>query len=206
MRRRLANVTDQPLPEDVAPVPQWDAQTQPVILQGGASGAVVGAGVILLVISALVGIFSLFALFAGAMMGQMSGLYGDSGLTEEQIRTALSLGRVFVFAMGGIGLALALAHLISGIGVLKRRGWARILGLVLSVLGVVIWGLALLGSVVAAVQPIPAGYLESSGLTIEQYRSFARIGSVVGLVITGVALAAYLFILVVLARRGREFA
>jgi hypothetical protein len=177
-----------------------------VILQGGASGAVVGAGVILLVISALVGIFSLFALFAGAMMGQMSGLYGDSGLTEEQIRTALSLGRVFVFAMGGIGLALALAHLISGIGVLKRRGWARILGLVLSVLGVVIWGLALLGSVVAAVQPIPAGYLESSGLTIEQYRSFARIGSVVGLVITGVALAAYLFILVVLARRGREFA
>jgi hypothetical protein len=206
MRRRLANVTDQPLPEDVAPVPQWDAQTQAVILQGGASGAVVGAGVILLVISALVGIFSLFALFAGAMMGQMSGLYGDSGLTEEQIRTALSLGRVFVFAMGGIGLALALAHLISGIGVLKRRGWARILGLVLSVLGVVIWGLALLGSVVAAVQPIPAGYLESSGLTIEQYRSFARIGSVVGLVITGVALAAYLFILVVLARRGREFA
>jgi hypothetical protein len=108
--------------------------------------------------------------------------------------------------MGGIGLALALAHLISGIGVLKRRGWARILGLVLSVLGVVIWGLALLGSVVAAVQPIPAGYLESSGLTIEQYRSFARIGSVVGLVITTVALSGYLFILVVLARRGREFA
>jgi len=199
-------VTDAPLPQGAAPIPGWDARTQPVIIEGGASGVVLGAGVILIVFSVLVGIFSLFALFAGAIMGEMSGLYRDSGLTEEQIRMALGVGRAFVFAMGGIGLALAVAHLVSGIGVLKRRGWARIVGLVLSVLGVVIWGLALVGSVVAAVQPIPAGYVESSGLTLEEYRSFARIGSVVGLAVTSVALAAYLFILVVLARRGREFA
>jgi hypothetical protein len=199
-------VTDGPLPQAAGPVPGWDARTQPVIIEGGASGMVLGAGVILIVFSALLGIFSLFALFAGAIMGEMSGLYRDSGLTEEQIRTALGVGRAFVFAMGGIGLALALAHLVSGIGVLKRRGWARIVGLVLSVLGVVIWGLALVGSLVAAVQPMPAGYVESSGLTLEEYRSFARIGSVIGLAVTSVALAAYLFILVVLARRGREFA
>ena len=199
-------MTDEPLPQGAGPIPGWDARTQPVIIEGGASGVVVGAGVILLVISALVGIFSLFALFAGAIMGEMSGLYRDSGLTEEQIRTALGVGRIVVFAMGGIGLALAVAHLVSGIGVLKRRGWARIVGLVLSVLGIVIWGLALVGSLVAAVQPIPAGYVESSGLTLEEYRSFARIGSFVGLAVTSVALAAYLFILVVLARRGREFA
>ena len=196
-------MTDEPLPQGAGPIPGWDARTQPVIIEGGASGVVVGAGVILLVISALVGIFSLFALFAGAIMGEMSGLYRDSGLTEEQIRTALGVGRIVVFAMGGIGLALGVAHLVSGIGVLKRRGWARI---VLSVLGIVIWGLALVGSLVAAVQPIPAGYVESSGLTLEEYRSFARIGSFVGLAVTSVALAAYLFILVVLARRGREFA
>ena len=199
-------MTDQLPPSPVEPPPVWDAQTRPVVIEGGASGAVMGAGVTLLVISALVGILSLFALFAGAIMGEMSGLYRDSGLTDEQIRIATGLGRVVILAVGGVGLALAVAHLLSGIGVLRRRGWARILGLVLSVLGVVIWGLALVGSVVAAVQPIPAGYLESSGLTIEEYRSFARIGTVVGLVITTVALAAYLFILVVLARRGREFA
>ena len=199
-------MTDQQLPEPIEPAPVWDAQARPVVIEGGASGAVVGVGVILLVISALVGIFSLFALFAGAIMGEMSGIYRDSGLTDEQVRIAMGLGRVVILAVGGVGLALAVAHLLSGIGVLRRRGWARILGLVLSVLGVVIWGLALVGSVVAAVQPIPAGYLESSGLTIEEYRSFARIGTVVGLVITTVALAAYLFILLVLVRRGREFA
>jgi hypothetical protein len=199
-------MTDQQPPEPTEAAPVWDAQTRPVVIEGGASGAVVGAGVTLLVISALVGIFSLLALLAGAIMGQMSDLYRDSGLTDEQIRIANGLGRAVILAVGGIGLALAVAHLLSGIGVLRRRGWARILGLVLSVLGVVIWGLALVGSVVAAVQPIPAGYLQSSGLTIEEYRSLARIGTVVGLVITTVALAAYLFILVVLARRGREFA
>ena len=199
-------MTDQQPPERTEQAPAWDAQARPVVVEGGASGAVVGAGVILLVISALVGIFALFALFAGAIMGEMSGLYRDSGLTDEQVRIASGLGRIVVLAVGGIGLALAVAHLLSGVGVLRRRGWARILGLVLAVLGVVIWGLALVGSVVAAVQPIPAGYLESSGLTIEEYRSFARIGTVVGLVITMVALSAYLFILVVLARRGREFA
>jgi hypothetical protein len=202
-------MTDQQPPapiEPIEPTPVWNAQASSVVVEGGASGAVVSAGVILLVISALVGIFSLVALFAGAIMGEMSGLYRDSGLTEEQVRVAMGLGRVVVLGVGGIGLALAVAHLFSGIGVLRRRGWARILGLVLSVLGVVIWGLALVGSVVATVQPIPAGYLEGSGLTIEEYRSFTRVGSVVGLVITTVALSAYVFILVVLARRGREFA
>lgn len=198
-------MTDQQPPERDEPAPVWDAQPRPVAVEGGASGAVVGVGVILLVISALVGILSLFALFAGAILGEMSSLYRDSGLTEEQIRLAKGLGRAVILAVGGIGLALAVAHLLSGIGVLRRRGWARILGLVLSVIGVVVWGLALVGSLVAAVQPIPAGYLESSGLTIEEYRSFARIGTVVGLVITAVALAMYVFILVVLARRGREF-
>ena len=199
-------MTEQLPPEPTEAAPVWNAQPVPVVVEGGASGAVVGAGVVLLVIAALIGIFSLFALFAGAIIGQMSSIYRDSGLTEEQIRIAQGLGRAIILAVGGVGLALAVAHLLSGIGVLRRRGWARILGLVLSVLGVVIWGLALVGSVLAAVQPIPAGYLDSSGLTIEQYRSFARIGTVVGLAITGVALAAYLFILVVLARRGREFA
>jgi hypothetical protein len=199
-------MTEQEPTEPVEPitqqVPVWDAQSRPVVVEGGASGVVVGAGVILLVIAALVGIFSLFALLAGAMMGQMTGLSADSGLTDAQ----LAVARVFVLVIGGIGLALAVTHLISGIGVLRRRGWARILGLVLSVLGVLIWGLALAGSLAAATQPIPAGYLESSGLTIEQYRSFARLGSGIGLVVTGLALASYLFILVVLARRGREFA
>lgn len=201
-------MTDQLPPERLEPSAAWAPPTQPLISpQAGPSGAVVGAGVVLLVISVLAGIFAIFAIFAGAIMGEMSDLYvGQSGLTEEESRAAMTMGRTFIFAFGAIGLALAAGHLVSGIGVLRRRGWARILGLVLSVLGILIWGLALVGSVVAVVQPMPTGYLESSGLTIEEYRSFARAGVVFGLAVIAIALAAYLFILVVLARRGREFA
>ena len=68
------------------------------------------------------------------------------------------------------------------------------------------WALALLGNVVAATQAIPAGYLSDSGLTVEQYRALVGVTWIFGVAISAIALAAYLFILVVLIRRGREFA
>ena len=170
------------------------------------SGAVVAAGVILLVIATLVAIVAAFAIFAGAMMDQMQGLMANSGLTEEERRAALAVGRTFVIVFGGVALVIALAHLVSGIGVLRRRGWARIVGLVLGVIGVLVWTLGLLGNAVAATQTIPVGYLADSGLTVEQYRALVGITWIFGVAICGVALAAYLFILVVLIRRGREFA
>ena len=172
------------------------------------SGAVVAAGVFLLVIATLIGIVAAFAIFAGAMMDQWQGLVGggQSGLTDEQVRAAMATGRVFVIVIGAVLLVIAVAHLASGIGVLRRRGWARIVGLVMAVLGLLVWALALLGNVVAATQAIPAGYLSDSGLTVEQYRALVGVTWIFGVAISAIALAAYLFILVVLIRRGREFA
>jgi hypothetical protein len=172
----------------------------------GASAAVVGAGVILLVIATLLGLFGIVAIFAGAIMGQIRDLSGQSGLTEEQARTLMTVGRPLIIAFGGVTLGLGLAHLLSGIGVLRRRGWARILGLVMSVLGVLFWVLVLASSALAAIQPIPAGALESSGLTLEEYRSIAGAGWIVGMAFAAIGLAANGYVLVVLIRRGREFA
>jgi len=200
-------VTDQLPPERVEPAPAWAPLTQASVPSpAGLSGLVMGAGVILIVISVLVGIFAIFAMFAGIVMDDFSSFYGNqSGLTQEQGRAAMAMGRTFIFAFGAIGLAVATGHLVSGIGVLRRRGWARILGLVLGALGILIWGLALVGSMVAAASPMPAGYLESSGLTLEEYRAITQAGAIIGIAITGIALAAYLYILVVLATKGREF-
>jgi hypothetical protein len=199
-------MTDQPPTEQLEPSPAWASSAQPAVPQGGASGAVVGAGVILLVIATLLGIFAIFAVFAGMLMGQMPDFSGEAGLTPEEAEAFMNLGRTFVIAFGAVALAFAVAHLVSGIGVLRRRGWARILGLVLSVLGVLIWLLILASAVIAATQPIPAGYLENSGLTLEEYRSVARTGTIFGLVFTAIGLSGYTFVLVVLARRGSEFA
>jgi hypothetical protein len=79
-------------------------------------------------------------------------------------------------------------------------------GLVLGVIGVLVWTLGLLANAVAAMQTIPVGYLADSGLTVEQYRALVGVTWIFGVAISGIALLAYLFILVVLIRRGREFA
>lgn len=188
------------------PTSAWNPAPVAPTGSGGASGAVVGAGVILLVIATLLSIFGILAIFAGLIMGQITNLSGQSGLTEEQANALMTVGRTFIIAFGGLALGLGVAHLLSGIGVLRRRGWARILGLVMTVLGVLVWLLVLVSSALAATQPIPAGYLQDSGLTVEEYRSIAGAGWIIGMAFAAIGLAAYTFVLVVLIRRGREFA
>jgi hypothetical protein len=176
-----------------------------VVPRPGPSGALVAAAVIQLVIAALIGLFGLLFVFLGAVMGQMKDVFSQSGLSAEETRMLVSVGGVVLLVFGGIALAVALAHLLSGIGVLKRWGWARILGIVMSVLGVLIWLLILVSNLVAATQRIPASYLSDSGLTVEEYRRVVGASAVAGVVIAAIALGAYTFVLVVLIRRGSEF-
>ncbi len=173
----------------------------------GASGIVVGAGVILLVIATLLGLIGILALLGGAIMGQLSTISSpESGLTQDQIDALSTMGRTFIFVFGGIALAIGLAHLLSGIGILRRRSWARILGLVMSVLGILLWALILVSTLVASGQPISEAYLADRGLTLEEYQAIARTGWIVGVSVSGIALAAYTFVTLVLIRQGREFA
>jgi hypothetical protein len=140
-------------------------------------------------------------------MGRLSDFTGpDSGLTADQIYILSTAGRTFVFVVAGVVLAIGLAHLVSGIGVVRRRSWGRIVGLVMSVLGVLLWALILVGTLVASGQPVSAEYLANRGLTLEEYQAIARTGWIVGVSLSGIALAAYTFVTVVLIRKGREFA
>lgn len=198
-------MTDQPISPPTEPVPGWAPMPPPPA--EGASGTVVAAGVILLVIAALAGLLGILALLGGAIMAQMPTLSGsESGLTQEELDAVMSMGRTFVLVIGGVALFIGLAHLLSGIGVLRRRSWARILGLVMSVLGVLLWALILVGTLLASGQPVSAEYLSNRGLTLEAYQAITRTGWIVGVSLSGIALAAYTFVTVVLIRQGREFA
>ena len=198
-------MADQPFAPPTAPVPGW-APVSPARAEG-ASGTVVAAGVILLVIATLAGLLGILAILGAAIMGQVGELSpGETGLTQEQIDALAGFGRTFIFVIGGVGLAVALGHLLSGIGVLRRQSWARILGLVMSVLGILLWGLVMVGTLAASGQPVSAEYLNDRGLTMEEYQAIARTGWIVGVSLSGIALAAYTFVTVVLIRRGREFA
>ena len=213
-------MTDQPTslpPSPVSPptepVPTWSGEPAtwsaepPRPPSGGASGTVVAAGVILLAFATLAGLVGILAILGAAIMGGVAELSpGETGLTQDQIDALTGVGRTFIFVVGGIGLAVALAHLLSGIGVLRRQSWARILGLVMSVLGVLVWALVLFGTLAASGQQVSAEYLADRGLTLEEYQAIARTGWIVGVSLSGIALAAYTFVMVVLIRQGREFA
>jgi hypothetical protein len=167
-------------------------------------GSLLAAGVLLLVGATLAILASALILFTGLFMGQIpaGNLNLDgAGLTEEELRASLAIGQALVVVIGVVGLAVAAAHLMAGIGVLRRRGWARIVGLVLSVLGSLIFALGLAGSLIG-----PGAYTPASGLTAEQYRQFMAAGQIFGAVICGIGLAVYLFVGIVLARRGTDFA
>jgi len=165
-----------------------------------ASGVVVAAGVILLVIGSLAGILTFLGFLAWALLGEITAAE-RAGYSEEQLQAALGLGQT-LFVLANVGLAIAVAHLLAGIGVLRRRGWARVLGALLSVLTVGLWGLVLLSTIVVAVPPIPS----DSTLTPSEYQAVMRVGFNFVRAFAIVGLAASAFGMEVLIRRGREFA
>ena len=192
-----------PMSAPLAPPPA--TTPAPPVPRPGPSGALVTAAVIQLVIATLLGLFAILFIVLGALLGQMPDVFEGSGLTPDETQAITGIGAAIVIVLGFIALGFAVAHLLGGIGALKRWGWARILGIVTSVLGVLLWLLVLVSNLVAATQRIPAGYLDNSGLTVEEYRKLVGLSSVIGIGLAAVVLAAYTFVLVVLIRRGSEF-
>jgi hypothetical protein len=169
---------------------------------------VTAAGVILLITATLSGFFGLIFLLFGVLMGSaMSDLIGADPSMPAIDPDAV--GRFMVVLMAGMGaivLAWAVANLLAGIGVLRRRGWARIVGIVLGVVGSVFSFLT-------------AGALVWSTLVSLEYLNDPRYSDLYGvgpeMVLPGLALnfllivpfvAGYVIVTVVLIRSGTYFA
>ena len=90
-------------------------------------------GVLFIVFSAL-GICA--ALFLGLSLGVATGIVGSSA-SPEDAAVALPIIGVAGTALVVFLLALSLPGLIAGIGLLKFQPWARILGIVLSVINLI---------------------------------------------------------------------
>ena len=183
-----------------APAAVWQAQRTPL------PGSVVGAAVVLLVMGVLVGLMGALFLLSGSIYQQLpdSTFSGFDPAEIEQMRT---VSQTFATVFGIVTVALALAHLASGIGIFRRGGWARILGLVMGGLGVLFGGLFLIIFLIGIIGgfPITDASLSTSGLTREQFEQTMRIGLIFGGVVVGVVFAAYLFTLIALGRNGRAF-
>ena len=91
-------------------------------------------GVLFIVFSAL-GICA--ALFVGLGVGIAGGIVGANAPSSEEAAVALPIIGVAGTALVVFLLALALPGLVTGIGLLKFQPWARIVGIVLSVINLI---------------------------------------------------------------------
>jgi hypothetical protein len=95
-------------------------------------GSVTTAAVLLIVLGVLVALFGLLSLFAGAVFPSLA----DSPEFREQFgEMSPALGGLFL-VFGGVLLAYGVIEVVTGIFLLPGRGWARITGLIVAVLGI----------------------------------------------------------------------
>jgi hypothetical protein len=199
-----APAPEQPSVPPAAPTSAWvqpsDTARGP---RGPLPGSLLAAGVLLIVGGVLAGLIAAVLAASGAAMESVP--ISSPGLSDAEIRSLRDVSRVVVIVFAGIGALVAVAHILAGIGVLRRSGWGRILGLVLSALGLLLFAFGLVGALLAKVNTLPPDAFDSSTITPAQYQQAMAIAQVVGVVLSATGLAVYLFVLVVLIRRGHEF-
>lgn len=186
------------------PTGLWQAEPGPMP-KPPLPGMLLAAGIVLLVAGTLAGILGAIFLFTGLVYDQLPNTPG-SGMTDAEFRATMGAAKILVIVLGIGGLVVAGAHMAAGVGIIRRADWARIVGMVVAVLAILVSLLFLLLIVVAGTQP--PGSLSGAGLTeveLEQLRAAAGIGLVFAVGLFGTALLAYGFVLVALIRRGSAF-
>ena len=183
-------------------------------------GWTTSAAIILIASGSVFGFMTLLILLTIPVAVSGAGMSG--GLADPSIdpKAADQVGRAIVAmsaVVGMVGIIWTAGHLAAGIGALRRRGWARVLGIVLSALGATLFLLlcALVLSTLAMYSdPAFRETLLSDPEIDELYRSGAYgdpvqaaiIGTVTGAVMVGLLGVTYLCALYGLVRSAAYFA
>ena len=186
----------------------WPEGSPPTVApQQGLPASVLAAAVILIVVAVLIALMALLIMFSASLMNSISdpSVFGDfeGSITRDQLEAGMSVAGGFFVVFAIIALLLSGSHFVGAIGILKRRSWGRITGLVLSFLALLILLIGL-GSTIASFGQVPI-YPGNSGFSEEQLEQVARTGAIVGLTVTAIFAAAYGFVAAVLLRRGDVF-
>lgn len=138
---------------ETQPNPAWPAPAPPApTAQLGRPGWVTTAAVLLLVVGALSAFGGMLMLILGLAFGSewtelMALESGTPDTVAPEAVAGMMTGVLVVIAV--LALAWAAGHVAAGVGILGGRGWARITGMVLSVIGLV-FSLLLIGLTVAS--------------------------------------------------------
>lgn len=189
------------------------AAAQPGTLPRPAS--VTAAAVILLTTGALVGLFALFFLLFAALFGSISGDLADMapGGSGSQIPPGTfeefgGTGALIFGVAGVIGLVVTVGHLAGGIGILNRKGWGRVVGLVVASIGELLALLGIGGAILSlvAVSAVPADpSISVLYPTPEAYEAAVWGSAVANIVLSAPFVVAYGFTAYALIRRAVWF-
>jgi len=136
-------------PAGQQPAVAWAAPAPAVAVQGGRTGLAAVAGIALLILGILGALIGLLVFAVAGMVGSL----GSGGFFDEVpgmppgFETAIG---GFVVVLGVIILVYSLLYVIGGIGVLRSRGWGRVIGIVVGIISGLIW-------ISAATTPAPGG-------------------------------------------------
>ena len=153
------------------PAVAWAAPTA-TVAEGSRTTLSAVAGVMLLVLGILGALFGLLFFAVAGMVGSLggSGAFDEIPGMPPGMETAIG---GFVAVIGAIIVIYSILYIIGGVGVLRSRGWGRVLGIVVGIISGLIW----LASVFS-----PSTRAENAG----------------GVIIAFVLLAIHLYIVIVL--------
>jgi len=169
------------------------------VVRAHTPGVVIASGVILLALAVLALLWTVLFFVYGALITSISSMVqSNPDVFGSPDTISLEALRPVFYALAFVVFCIAVAHLAAGIGVLGRRGWARITGLVLA-------GLGLAGNLIGLILVlVGAGTtrreLLQNGVVVDPVP-----GLIFGAVIFVTFGTAYFFVLITLARRGRVF-
>lgn len=174
------------------------------------SGWITTAAVVLLAAGTLSALFGLIFLILGVAAGSawtelMSGQPGVEEGVDLEAMSGFLTG--FMVGLAIITLAWATAHIAAGVGILAGRGWARVTGMVVSVLGFLLSLLGLVGTLASlgaatAMMGDPTFQEQAGGYSAEELMGATAITSVVFI---GPFVVGYLIALIALIRHGAFF-
>lgn len=140
-----------PTPQSQPPSqPQWTPPPQQPTGWGGPGyggppvrpGGVTFAGIFLIVMGVIFGLFALALFAGGALLGSAFGNQGGGVFA--------TLGAI----AGVVALLWAILHFAGGIGALQGKGWGRWTGIVIAIIALIFLVLGLLGSLSGRIEPV----------------------------------------------------
>lgn len=172
------------------------------------SGWVTASGIILLVVAAVSILMAMALLILGLFIGPAFTEIADVGSDAGEVTAAMGgIVTGVMVALGVVAVMWAGAHTAAGIGILAGRGWARIIGIVLAVIGLLVSLLFLAGTVgtasdVETIMRDPAFADMYAGMTAEQV-AFESL--LFGLLVSVPFIVGYLVVLLTMIRSSAFF-